>query len=85
MAHDGTHAAKRSPFTEEQIAFAPKQQELDTSVEDICGKREISDVTLCNPEVSAMCGTEVQCRGGIAKYLGVELDEALSLSEQVEV
>ena len=36
---------KRSRFTEEQIAFALKQQELGTSVEEICRKMGISDAT----------------------------------------
>ena len=36
---------KRSRFTEEQIAFALKQQELGTSVEEICRKLGISDAT----------------------------------------
>jgi hypothetical protein len=30
------HVVKRSRFTEEQIAFALKQQELGTAVEEIC-------------------------------------------------
>jgi len=36
---------KRSRFTEEQIAFALKQQEVGTSVEDVCRKLGISDAT----------------------------------------
>ncbi len=36
---------KRSRFTEEQIAFALKQTELGTKVEEICRKMGISDVT----------------------------------------
>ena len=39
---------KRSRFTEEQIAFALKQQELGTSVEEICRKMGISDATFYN-------------------------------------
>ena len=39
---------KRSRFTEEQIAFALKQQELGVAVEEICRKLGISDVTFCN-------------------------------------
>jgi putative transposase len=42
---EGGHAVKRSRFTEEQIAFALKQQELGTSVEEICRKMGISDAT----------------------------------------
>jgi putative transposase len=36
---------KRSRFTEEQIAFARKQAELGTKVEEICRKMGISDAT----------------------------------------
>jgi putative transposase len=36
---------KRSKFTEEQIAFALKQAELGTAVEDVCRKMGISDAT----------------------------------------
>ena len=36
---------KRSRFREEQIAFGLKQQELGTSVEEICRKMGISDAT----------------------------------------
>jgi putative transposase len=39
---------KRSRFTEEQIAFALKQQELGTSVDEICRKMGISDATFYN-------------------------------------
>jgi putative transposase len=39
---------KRSRFTEEQIALALKQQELGTSVEEICRKMGISDATFYN-------------------------------------
>ena len=37
-----------SRFTEEQIAFALKQQELGTSVDEICRKLGISDATFYN-------------------------------------
>ena len=36
---------KRSRYTEEQIAFALKQQEVGTPVEEICRKLGISDAT----------------------------------------
>lgn len=36
---------KKSRFTEEQIAFAIKQSELGTKVEEICRKMSISDAT----------------------------------------
>ena len=36
---------KRSRFTEAQIAFALKQQELGVAVEEICRKLGISDAT----------------------------------------
>jgi len=42
------HAVKRSRFTEEQIAFALKQQGLGTSVEEICRKMGIAEATFYN-------------------------------------
>jgi putative transposase len=39
---------KRSRFTEEQIAFALKQQELGTPVEEICRKMGIAQATFFN-------------------------------------
>ena len=36
---------KKSKFTEDQIAFALKQAELGTSVEEVCRKMGISDAT----------------------------------------
>jgi len=39
---------KRSRFTEEQIAFALKQQELGTPVEEICRKIGVSQATFFN-------------------------------------
>jgi len=36
---------KRSKFTEDQIAFALKQNELGTSVEEVCRKMGISEAT----------------------------------------
>jgi putative transposase len=39
---------KKSKFTEEQIAFALKQAELGTSVEEVCRKMGISDATFYN-------------------------------------
>jgi putative transposase len=39
------HVVKRSKFTEEQIAFALKQQELGTSVGEVCRKMGISEAT----------------------------------------
>jgi putative transposase len=39
---------KRSQYTEEQIAFALKQAEVGTSVEEICRKMGISDATFYN-------------------------------------
>lgn len=38
---------KRSRFTEEQIAFALKQTELGTKVEEICRKMGVSDAAFC--------------------------------------
>jgi putative transposase len=39
------HVVKRSKFTEDQIAFALKQNELGTSVEEVCCKMGISEAT----------------------------------------
>ena len=39
---------KKSKFTEQQIAFALKQAELGTSVEEVCRKMGISDATFYN-------------------------------------
>ena len=39
---------KRSRFTEEQIAYALKQQELGTSVDEICRKMGIAQATFFN-------------------------------------
>ena len=39
---------KRSKFTEQQIAFALKQAELGTSVDEVCRKMGISDATFYN-------------------------------------
>ena len=39
---------KRSKYSEEQIAFALKQAELGTSVEEVCRKMGISDATFYN-------------------------------------
>ena len=36
---------KKSKFTEQQIAFALKQMELGTPVEEVCRKMGISDAT----------------------------------------
>lgn len=39
---------KRSKFTEDQIAFALKQAELGTSVEEVCRKMGIAEATFYN-------------------------------------
>ena len=39
---------KKSKYTDEQIAFALKQAELGTSVEEVCRKMAISDATFYN-------------------------------------
>jgi putative transposase len=39
---------KKSNFTEQQIAFALKQAELGTPVEEVCRKIGISDATFYN-------------------------------------
>ena len=47
IGHEG-HAMKTSKFTKEQIAFALKQAELGTKVEEICRKLGISEATFYN-------------------------------------
>ena len=42
LGHEG-HVRKTSRFTEEQIAFALKQAELGTKVQEICRKLGISE------------------------------------------
>jgi putative transposase len=42
------HVVKRSRFTEEQIAFALKQQELGSAVDEICRKMGIAQATFFN-------------------------------------
>jgi putative transposase len=44
----GEHVVKRSRFTEEQIAFALKQQELGSAVDEICRKMGIAQATFFN-------------------------------------
>jgi putative transposase len=44
----GGHVVKKSRFTEEQIAFALKQAELGTPIEEVCRKMGISDATFYN-------------------------------------
>lgn len=39
---------KKSKFTEQQIAYALKQAELGTPVEEVCRKMGISDATFYN-------------------------------------
>ena len=39
------HVVKRSKFSEDQIAFALKQNELGTSVDEVCRKMGISEAT----------------------------------------
>jgi putative transposase len=39
---------KRSKFTEQQIAYALKQAELGTPVDEVCRKMGISDATFYN-------------------------------------
>jgi transposase-like protein len=42
------HAVKKSRFTDEQIAYALKQQELGTSVDEVCRKMGIAQATFFN-------------------------------------
>jgi putative transposase len=41
----GSHAVKKSRFTEEQIAYALKQAELGTAVAEICRKMGVAEAT----------------------------------------
>jgi putative transposase len=43
-----SHDVKKSKFTQQQIAFALKQVELGTPVEEVCRKMGISDATFYN-------------------------------------
>ncbi|MBN3830932.1 transposase [Burkholderia sp. Ac-20344] len=47
VGHEG-HATKTCKFTEEQIAFALKQAELGTKVEEICRKLGMSEAAFYN-------------------------------------
>ena len=47
---------KRSKFTEQQIAFALKQAELGTTVEEVCRKLGISDATFFKLAQAAQLG-----------------------------
>jgi putative transposase len=42
------HAVKKSRFTDEQIAYALKQQELGTPVDEVCRKMGIAQATFFN-------------------------------------
>jgi hypothetical protein len=46
---------KKSKFTEDQIAFALKQAELGTSVEEVCRKMGISDPTFMVEQADDLC------------------------------
>jgi len=45
---EGVCAVKKSRYTEEQIAFALKQAELGTPVDEVCRKMGVSDATFYN-------------------------------------
>lgn len=48
------HVVKKGTFTEEQIAFALKQAELDTRVKGVCCKMGISEAELVEGESSVV-------------------------------
>jgi putative transposase len=48
MLSMGGHVVKKSRFTEEKIAFALKQAEVGTPIEEVCWKMGISDATFYN-------------------------------------
>jgi putative transposase len=59
------HAMKTSKFTEEQIAFALKQAELGTKVEEICCKLGISEATFYNwNALGGLAGGQDEARMG---------------------
>lgn len=45
LTFERSHDVKKSKYTEQQIAFALKQAELATPVEEVCRKMGISDAT----------------------------------------
>lgn len=53
---------KKSKFTDEQIAFALKQAEVGTPVEEICRKMGISDATFYNwrKKYGGLCPSELR-------------------------
>jgi putative transposase len=48
LKRKGGRDVKKSKYTEQQIAFALKQAELGTPVEEVCRKMGISDATFYN-------------------------------------
>src|SRR3954447_26493253 len=48
LERERSHDVKKSKYTEQQIAFALKQAELGTPVEEVCRKMGISDATFYN-------------------------------------
>jgi putative transposase len=48
LEKERSHDVKKSKYTEQQIAFALKQAELGTPVEEVCRKMGISDATFYN-------------------------------------
>src|SRR3954464_11984032 len=48
LEKERSHDVKKSKYTEQQIAFALKQAELGTPVEEVCRKLGISDATFYN-------------------------------------
>ncbi|MEL2123141.1 transposase, partial [Klebsiella pneumoniae] len=47
-SHREAHRHEKDPYTEEQIAFALKQAETGTRVEEVCRKMGISEATFYN-------------------------------------
>jgi putative transposase len=48
LEKERSHDVKKSKYTEQQIAFALKQAEFGTPVEEVCRKMGISDATFYN-------------------------------------
>src|SRR3954471_11793311 len=48
LEKERSHDVKKSKYTEQQIAFALKQAELGTPVDEVCRKMGVSDATFYN-------------------------------------
>ena len=82
---------KKSRFTDEQIAFALKQAELGTPVDEVCRKMGISDATFYNwrKKFGALGGDEVrrlkqlEVENGRLKKLVAERDLEIEVMKEI--